>query len=171
MSILQAGAQIYEGISAYQEGAAEKKMSDYNAALEEQKAKQIEAVTGLKQQRQAELASREASTMEVGVAVSGAVSTQGSPLLMQAKQASESELENLMIGYGGGVQAAQARSQAAIDRMTGKLAKWRGKAKMIGSFMGAGGTMLAGFGGPTAAKTTPPGPGTIGTQGPTEMGW
>lgn len=142
---LAAGGQVYSGISAQQEGAAENKMAKYNAALEKQKAKQIEKVTAIKQQRQAEAASRLASSQEAGIGASGVVSTQGSPLLIEAKQASQSELENLDIGYEGQIESQQALSQAEMDLMQGRMAKARGKSAMFGSMLSAAGTTMAGF--------------------------
>ena len=100
---------IVEGVGAYKEGEAENKMAQYNVQLDKAKAKQIIAVTQAKQQKQAEAANRHAGSMEAGMAASGAVSTQGSPLLMIAKQASESELTNLNIGYEGAIGAPRSQ--------------------------------------------------------------
>ena len=78
--------------------------------------------------------------------VAGAVPTAGAPLMLQAKQASESELENLMIGYTGRERAMAARTQAQLDIMGGKLARQRGRAEATGRYIGAGTTLLTGFG-------------------------
>lgn len=140
-----AGGMVMKGVSANAEGKASQALSEYNAKLEEIKAKQIEAVTGVKQQRQAEKASRTMSTLEAGLGASGAVTTQGEPLMMAAEQEVQNELENLNIGYEGQTQAAQARSQAAMDIMEGKQARGRGRAALFGSLMKAGGTVLQGY--------------------------
>jgi hypothetical protein len=140
-----AGSQIYGGIAAEQEGKSQQAIQNYNAAVMEQQAKATEQKTAFEQKRQAEAAERQASKLQAGLGAAGAVTTTGTPLLIQAKQASELELENLMIGYEGATEAARARSEAAGYKMQGKLVRQRGRAEMIGGFMGAGGTLLTGF--------------------------
>lgn len=141
-----AAGGIMGGFGAAQEGRNAYQMAKYNAAVKEQEAKAIEAKTGFEQTRQAEVAERAGGTMRARMGAAGVVATTGTPLLVQAKQASESELENLMIGYEGMTEAARARSEAAGMLAEGKLAKKRGKMEMWGKFMGAGGTLLSGFG-------------------------
>jgi len=142
---MMAGGQIYGGISAKEEGKAQESIENYNAAVEEQRAKAIELKTEFEQQRQAEAGARIKGLQLAGAGASGLVVSEGAPLLSAAMQASELELENLLIGYEGITEAARARSQAAEYRMRGKLAKQRGKSEMIGKFLEAGGTLLTGF--------------------------
>lgn len=164
------GGQIFEGIAAEKEGKAEWEINRYNAALKQTEAKEIEAATGIKQMQQSEEAARQMSGLEATAGGAGS-----SPLvLVFAKQAAESELENLMIGREGTIQAAQARSEAENYRMAGKFARIKAKNKAISSYISAGSTMLSGFGGGGGGGgggTSSPGPGTVGTQGPTGMGW
>ena len=141
VSMVAAG-EAYGGISAYQEGKSEAGMEKYNAGIATQESKQIEVATGIEQIKQSQEASRQMSGLEAQAGVKSG----GSPLEVMAKQASESELENLTIGYEGQVKAGQKRSEAEMALMRGKLAKQRGRNAMIGSFMKAGGTMLGGFG-------------------------
>lgn len=143
---LMAGGQIYGGIAAAQEAASAQAMANYNAAVMEQQAKATEQKAAFEQKRQAEEAERIKSTMQAEMGEAGAVTTAGTPLMIQAKQASELELKNLMIGYEGMTEAARARSEAAGYKMEGKMARRRGRAAMIGGFLGAGGTLLTGFG-------------------------
>jgi len=140
-----AGGQIYGGIEAERAAKSQEAMEKYNAAVMEQEATAVEQKTAFEQRRQTEAAARRESTLRAGFGVAGAVPTAGAPLTILAKQASEAELENLMIGHAGATEAARARSEAAGFRMKGKLARQVGRAKMIGGFMGAGGTLLKGF--------------------------
>ena len=140
--ILQVAAPIYGGISAYQTGKSEAEMEKYNAALLEQQAGQIEKATGFQQVQQTQEAARKMSSLEAQAGVSGAG---GSPLLVMAEQASQSELENLMIGREGRIKAEQARSEASMAKMRGTLARQRGRAALVGGGMQAGGTILTGF--------------------------
>jgi len=140
-----AGSQIQAGREASAEGKSRQNMANYNAQMQEREAKAIEQRTAVEQRRQAEAAARQQSSLEAGLGAAGAVTTAGAPLMLQAKQASESELENLMIGYTGREQATAARTQAKLDRMGGKLARQRGKAIATGKYIGAGTTLLTGF--------------------------
>jgi hypothetical protein len=140
-----AGSQIYGGVAAAQEAKSEQAMQNYNAAVKEQEAKAIEQRTALQQRKEAEEADRRMSAMEARMGAGGFVTTTGTPLLIQAKQASEFELDNLMIGYEGAEEAARARSEAEGYRMAGKYARQRGRSAMIGGFIGAGSTLLTGF--------------------------
>jgi hypothetical protein len=152
---LMAGSQVMEGISAQKEGAAEAKMADYNAKVEEQQARAIEQKTAYDQSRQADISARRQSSLSADLAASGAVTSSGSPLLIKAKQASEDELAMLNIGYEGATNASQARTAAAGYKIQGKYAKIRGQNKALGSYLGAGSTLLTGFGWPKAPKKLP----------------
>jgi hypothetical protein len=143
---LMAYGQVKEGQAADAQGKSEQNMAEYNAKVQEREAQAIEERTRIAQQKQAEYGSREMGTLKAGLGASGAVTTAGSPLMIQAKQASEFELDNLMMGYEGAVNAQTSRSQADMDRMSGKLARQRGKAALNASYMKAGGTALMGFG-------------------------
>ena len=136
--VMQAQAASVEGKSA-------QNIANYNAQVAEQEAKAVEQRTALEQRREAQAAARRQSTLEARLGASGAVTTAGAPLLLQAKQASESELENLLIGYEGATQAARLRSQAVGIRAGGKLARQRGRAKATGALIGAGTSVITGF--------------------------
>ena len=137
--------QIQAGQAAEVQAESARNIAEYNAAVARQEAKAIEQRTAIEQKQQAEEAARVQSALEAGLGASGAVTTAGAPLMLQAKQASESELENLMIGYRGRVKAGRARSQAKLDVMEGKVAEQRGKATARGKYIGAGATLLTGF--------------------------
>jgi hypothetical protein len=143
---MSAAGSIQGGMAAEAEGKSQQNMSNYNAALQEREAQQVEARTALQQKQQAEAADRAQSTMRAGLGASGAVTTDGSPLLIQAEQASQAEMENLMIGYSGQQEATAARSQGTLDVMSGKIARQRGQAGKTAGYLGAGSTLLTGFG-------------------------
>jgi hypothetical protein len=154
-ALVGAYGQVQAGQAAAVEGKSSRNMAEYNAALQEREAKQIEARTALQQRRQAEESERKMGTLRVGLGASGAVTTAGSPLMIQAQQASEFELENLMTGYEGREEATAARSGAALSRMEGKMAMQKGKAAKLAGYIGAGSTLLTGFG--SAYTPKPPG--------------
>lgn len=157
---LGVAGQIQAGRAAETEAKSAQAMANYNAAVQEREAKAIEQRTAIEQQRQAEESARAMSAMRARIGIAGAVPTVGAPLMVQAKQASEFELENLMIGYRGMTEAARARSAAEMERMGGRLARERGRARKRAAYIGAGATLLTGFGAmgmygkPTVKKPT-----------------
>jgi len=143
---MMAGGQIYSGMAASAEGKSAENMAKYNAAMDEREAKSIEARTKVQQRLQAEEADRRMGTLRVGLGASGAVTTAGSPLMIQTTQAVEDELANLMTGYTGREEATAARSEGALELAQGKMSRKAGKNKMYSGFIGAGSSLLTGFG-------------------------
>lgn len=146
-TIAMAAGQIYQGMAASAEGKSAQNMAEYNAKLAMREKQQIEQRGKQESILQAKAASRQESKLLASLGASGAVVQTGTPLDILAEQAAESERENLMIGYDTQVAASQAESQARVDRMRGKVARTRGKHKATASYIGAGGTLLTGFGG------------------------
>ena len=139
---LAAAGQIQAGRAAAAEGRSASRIAAYNAAVQELEAKAIRKKGAFDQMRQAKHAARVLSTQRVALAGQGAY---GSGLLEEEQEA-ELELENLLIGYEAETAARRAESQAVVDRMTGELAKQRGKAGRQAGYVGAGATLLTGFG-------------------------
>lgn len=169
--IAMAGGQIYSGLAANAEGKTADNMSRYNAQLSEREAKMTEARTAYQQKQQAEESERRMSTLRMNLGASGAVSTTGAALDIQSKQASEFELENLMQGYQGRQEATALRSEATLQRIQGKAARRSGKNAMIGSFIGAGSSLMAGFGSMGGGNTGIGKGGSAGGTGSASRGW
>ena len=142
--VMAAGA-VYQGMSASAQGKSAQNMADYNAKLAEQNKNRIEQKGRAESIRQAEAASRNEAAILAKVGQSGVVTQTGSPLEIFAEQALESERENLLIGYDTQVAASQQQSQADIDRMSGSIARERGKNQATASYIKAGGSLLQGF--------------------------
>lgn len=121
-------------------------MADYNAVIAEREALAIEARSLYEQQLQSQEAERYKSMMRAGLGASGVVSSAGTPLLIQSKQAAESELENLMIGFEGQTAASRARSQAKLYRMQSDIYGQQAKYALKAGKIRAGTTLLTGFG-------------------------
>jgi hypothetical protein len=143
---ISAGGQAYSGMAANAEGKSAQNMANYNASLSEREAQMTEQKTAIQQKQQAGEAERRQSTMIANMGASGVVGTSGTPLLIQAQQAEQDELQNLMIGFEGAEQARGLRSEAVLQRLEGKKARMKGKAERTGKFIGAGSTLLSGFG-------------------------
>ena len=108
-------------------GASEKNIAEFNAQVAEQQAKAERLRAGFAQKRQAERGERVTSSLQAGLGMAGGLGA-GTSLLLEAEQAAELELENLLIGFEGEVLARRAETQAELDRLRGRLAKQRSKA-------------------------------------------
>ena len=133
---LGVAGQLQQGIAAEAEAKSAQNIANYNAAVMEQQAKAERAKGAFLQVRQAERGER----------VMSAAQARGASLLVEAEQATELELENLLIGYESEVSAGRAESQATLDRLQGKLYRQKGKNLRTASYFGAGSTLLTGFG-------------------------
>lgn len=143
---LQTASMIQAGRAAEAQAEGEEAMAEYNARVAEQQAKATELKTKFDQRRAAERAQRILGTLRAGLGGAGAISEEGAPLALITEQAEELALENALIGYEGQVRAGQFRSQAGLYGMEAQLAGSRAKAAMPAAYLGAGGTLLTGFG-------------------------
>ena len=129
-----------------QQAKGQQAMALYNSKLQEREAQAIERFTTFKQKRQAKEAERVRSWMQAEFGVSGAVSDIGTPLVIQARQAEESELDNLLIGYEGRIGSSRAISQGAMDKTTSDIFGQQAKSARTAGIIGVGSTLLAGAG-------------------------
>lgn len=142
---LGAVGMIGSANAAAAQAKGQQAMAEYNAKVQEREADAIEQATLYKQRKQTEEATRIASSQLAAMGASGAVSTTGTPLLIQAKQAAESELDNLLIGYEGQIGAGKARSQGQLDLMQAGIYGTSGSNARTAGMIGAGTTLLTGF--------------------------
>ena len=140
--VLQGVGQIQAGRVAASEAESAKRVANYNAAVMEQEAKAVRAKAGFEQRRHAKRATAKMSELQLWQAGTGTI---GSGLLEEEQEA-ELEIEGLLIGYEGEVEARRAESQAELDRISGKLAKQRGRAAKKAGYLGASSTILTGLG-------------------------
>jgi hypothetical protein len=132
--------------AARAEGKSAQNIAEFNAQVEEQRAIAAKAKAKFEQQRQAKKGTAIKSAQIAKLAKGGGL---GSPVAgdLVAEQASELELENLLIGFEGEVASQQSLNQAELDRLSGKLSKQRGKATARAANVGFGiqlGTLAAG---------------------------
>jgi len=144
-TILTVVGQLQQASAAAAQAESAQAMMEYNAKLAEREAEQERMRSLFEQGRQAEEGARVMGTMRAGMGAAGVVSTEGTPLLVQAKQASELELKNLMIGYEGAESAQRYRSQAVLDRIQAKIYGQKAGAYRTGGYLNAGTTLLKGF--------------------------
>lgn len=119
-------------------------LANFNAQVQEQEATAKRQATKFASKRQAEKAARIKSSLKARIAAAGGT---GSPVAtdLAAEQASELELENLLLGFEGEVSAVQSERQAELDRAAGKIAVRRGKSQATAANIQFGTSLLKGF--------------------------
>ena len=139
-----------KGIRA--EGKSAQNIAEFNAAVQAQQATAERQRATFAQRRQAKRGAAIKSTLIAKLGAAGGI---GSPVAadLVAEQASEIELENLLIGFEGETRARRAETQAELDILQGKLARQRSKnaARQANVQFGvqvATLAFLSGFGGP-----------------------
>lgn len=137
--------QMATGQAMKQQAAGQKSIAEYSARVAERDAEAIRQKSIFDQKRQAKRAARIKSSQTAALAHAGGL---GSPVAgdLAAEQSAELELENLLIGYEGQVGAQRQLSQAAIDRASGKIAMQKGSSYATAGYIGAGSSLLSGFG-------------------------
>ena len=143
---LTAAGLVQQGRAAKAQSESQAAMSQYNARVQEREAQAQQQYARFQQSRQAKESQRLKSSMQARMGMSGVDTSAGTPLLIQATQAEQSELDNLLIGYQGRVGAGRARSQAALDTMQSSIYKRRGRNQAGAAYTQAGTSLLTGFG-------------------------
>ena len=130
------------GIAAYgqyQAGQSQKAMADYNAKLARNEAIARDQATAAETERMRSEKKRMISAQRAAAGKTGAMISEGTPLLVMAEDAGLMELDILNMKRTGAMQAQASRSEATLSKYEGKQAA---RAGMIG----AGSTLLSGFG-------------------------
>jgi hypothetical protein len=135
---------IRAGQGADADAISRQNLANFNAQVQKQEAIAKRTGTKFASKRQADAAARIKGSQKVNIAAAGGT---GSPVAedLAAEQASELELENLLIGFEGEVAATQAERQGALDIAGGKAARKRGKNLKTASRIQVGTTLLRGF--------------------------
>lgn len=144
--VVAAAGAIISGSAAASQAKGQQAIANYNAKVSERNAQYVEQQAAYKQKLQAQDNARRQSTLEAGLAASGAAPAEGTPLLLQSQQASQGELEMMMTGYQGQIGADQSRSQAAIDRAQASIYGTQAGYAVASGVTGAGTSLLKGFG-------------------------
>ena len=141
----KAASTIQQGRIADAEGRAEAKLQERNAQVDERNAVARELKARFDQLRQVVSGVKVLGRLRARLGASGARLDVGAPIRALRDQAEELELDNLLIGFEGAVEAGRFRERAVISRFKGSLAKTRGKAARRASFVKAGTSLLSDF--------------------------
>jgi hypothetical protein len=146
--------------ASYQQGQAQQAASEYNAQVAEHQATLARQAAAIREEQQREHDRRLMARARAIYGVSGVSALEGSPLFVQLDNARQAELNALRLRYGGEVQATGFLSQAGLDRFLGETAATQ-------ATIGAGATLLSGFGSAGPRLFTGAGP-TVPRVGSTE---
>jgi hypothetical protein len=144
---LMAASSIMGGQAAAKEVEGLASVADYNARVQQREAEAAEQKMAYDQRRAVEAGTRQQSSMIAALGASGVSTQAGTPLQLQTTQAAESELDALMIGYERMLSANRARSAAAGEKMQASIYRTRAKNARLAGYIGAGSSVLQGFGG------------------------
>jgi len=122
VEMLAAGSAIVGAVGAIQQGKAQQSMANYNAAVAERAAESAKVAAAFEESAQRSQAEKLRSTQRALFARSG-VTPEGSPLLVEADTAAQAEQDALAIRFSGSAAEARAKSQAAMSRFEGRVAK------------------------------------------------
>jgi hypothetical protein len=131
-----------EGIEA--DAKSRQNIANFNAEVAKKEALAIRRSTEFKSKRQAEEAARTKSTQKANIAAAGGT---GSPVAedLAAEQATELELENILLSFEGEVAVSEAERQSALDTAEGKITRQRGRNQALAADVSLGKSLLTGF--------------------------
>ena len=144
-TILGAAAQLQAGRVAEAQAEGEQAQAEYNQKVSEQNAEAARRKASFDQRRQLKAGQRAVGTLRAKLGASGAA-FEGAPEALISEQLAENALENALIGFEGLVTAGRFRSQASLFGMEAELAGMRAGAAPTAAAIGAGATLLTGFG-------------------------
>lgn len=133
VAVVAAGVSAY---AAYEQGQTAEATAKYNAKIAEQQAQSSQQIAHAQAQQQREQSRRLMAANRAGIGASG-ISDVGSPLLLQADNATQAELNAQMTEYGGTLRAQGFRSEIP-------LLKYQGRRAAEAGMLGAGSTLLSG---------------------------
>jgi hypothetical protein len=122
----------YSAYSANEQGKAQQKLADYNAAVMEQDAMVAERDARIAANEKRRDNERFLSRQRALYAKAGVVGTTGSPLLVQAETAGTLERGAMAIDVAGANQGAALRQQSVLERFAGASARRAGRMNAIG---------------------------------------
>jgi hypothetical protein len=152
---MQALSQYRQGQYASAQAKAQARIENYNAQVAETNAEAIKQKSIFDQIRALKRGSKVMGKLRARLGASGAVMSEGAPASAIAEQGFENALDVALIGYEGMVGAAQQKSLAAGHRYSASSYLQQAKYAKSAGKLGAGTTLLTGFGSMSAKGVYP----------------
>jgi len=139
------GGSVLSGVGALQKGQATKQATDYNAAVDEQRAAEEKDAANAATQ---DYIRKGSDTLETGRALRGVtgVTSEGSPLLVDEATVRDVALGAARTLHGGELRANRLKDDATLQKMKGDNA-------VTASYLDAGSSLLTGVGKFAGAKS------------------
>ena len=147
---VQAYSQVQAGRQAEEQGKAERAISEHNAMLDEREANERLSVAGIKEQRFRTQAERLKALQRTGFAKAGVSGV--TPMDTLEFTAIQLETEALDIRREGQIGFEAAKVSADLNRVAGRNALTRGRARRRAANIAAIGTGIGGLGQAAIAK-------------------
>jgi hypothetical protein len=138
VTMLAAGTAI-SAFGQYQAGEEASAVSKYNQQVKQREADAADQRATIRSRKQAEAAAQKMGALRAQMGAAGADTSAGAPLEILSEQARQSTIENLEIGYEGTQESQRLREE-------GKMIRAQGRSARRASRIGAGATLLTGFG-------------------------
>lgn len=126
-------------VGSIAQASAQKQAADYNAKVLQQQAVQRQEAANAQASDYRRSEHRKLATSQAARGATGVVATAGSPLLVDEATVREIALGSARYGYEGQVEKIRLQNEAELEKMKGKNA-------MTAGYIGAGTSLLAGFG-------------------------
>lgn len=140
---LTALGQLQAGRAAEAQGESEEAFAEYNAQLAEREAEEAQEAAAGEERRHRKAGVRLKATQRARFGALG-VTPEGSPLDVMAETAAELERDALTIRRGGQLGYQRFTAEASLQRIAGRSALLRGRARRRASYLGIGATALSG---------------------------
>ena len=144
---------VQQGQAAAAAAKGQEAMAAYNARVQQQEAEMAVQQSLYRQSLHNREMSRAQGALLANLAASGVSASEGTPLLIQQTQATEAEMDRLMIAYQGQISSGRSMSQASLDRLQGSIYGQRAKNEATTGYLKAGTSLLTGFGQYSAIKS------------------
>jgi hypothetical protein len=141
-----AHSRYQQGLAASAQAKAQARMDEYNAQVSETNARAIRQKSIFDQIRALKAGQKRMGSLVAKLGASGAVVSEGAPANLIAEQGFENALDVALIGYEGLVREGREKSAAQMYRNEAENYMMQSKYARRAGLMGAGTTLLSGFG-------------------------
>ena len=149
-------AAAVSAYAAYEQGQTQQKIGKFNAKVAENAALARRQAAEIERQNKREQMAAIMAASRAGAGASGAITGEGSPLLIELADAENAKLNEARITYSGEVGARAQESEAIVQRYAGKAAARRGYIQAGASLLGGASSAAGIYAGYSGRSTGAP---------------
>lgn len=143
---MQAFGKWGEGQAHAANALAQAEIARYNAMVADINARMQAEKTKFDQGRRLRAGMRSTGRLRAQLGASGALMSEGAPLMAVMEQESENALAVALVGAEGRTKEEQLRTQGKLDRVQAKIYEGKAKSSRKAGAIGTASTLLSGFG-------------------------